>query len=238
MAKHLGTELNACPCYWPRKKGKVERPFNYIEEQFIKGNTFSGMDELNRRGKAFIDEWCEEKHTTTRRIPTSTICWKKNNCCSHCQSFIIQPAKCKNVLSARTVSLVSTAISTVSLLNMKNRFIQNNIWVQNRAFWHQRKPYYALEASDRKYDVVADPDHYKPIAKKVSPKAWYSTDGSGLSWKWPTSGFWRRRRVRGAGGSPAGGLGILVWICLVLGAPGAEAFLFRPSRRAGGGLKI
>lgn len=22
MAAHLGTELNACPCYWPRKKGK------------------------------------------------------------------------------------------------------------------------------------------------------------------------------------------------------------------------
>lgn len=23
LARHLGTELNACPCYWPRKKGKV-----------------------------------------------------------------------------------------------------------------------------------------------------------------------------------------------------------------------
>ena len=22
LAKHLGTELNACPCYWPRKKGR------------------------------------------------------------------------------------------------------------------------------------------------------------------------------------------------------------------------
>ena len=25
MALHLGVELNACPCYWPRKKGKIER---------------------------------------------------------------------------------------------------------------------------------------------------------------------------------------------------------------------
>jgi transposase len=31
LAKHLGTELNACPYYWPRKKGKIERPFKYIE---------------------------------------------------------------------------------------------------------------------------------------------------------------------------------------------------------------
>lgn len=22
LAKHLGTELNACPCYWPRKKAR------------------------------------------------------------------------------------------------------------------------------------------------------------------------------------------------------------------------
>lgn len=69
LAAHLGTELNACPCYWPRKKGKIEKPFQYIAEQFIKGNTFTGMEELNRRGKNFINEWNQEKHTTTGRIP-------------------------------------------------------------------------------------------------------------------------------------------------------------------------
>ena len=69
LAKHLGTELNACPCYWPRKKGKIESPFKYIEEQFIKGNTFATMEELNRRGKEFINKWCDEVHGTTKRIP-------------------------------------------------------------------------------------------------------------------------------------------------------------------------
>ena len=69
LAKHLGTELNACPCYWPRKKGKIESPFKYIENQFIKGNDFANMEELNRRLKKNIDEWCNETHTTTRRIP-------------------------------------------------------------------------------------------------------------------------------------------------------------------------
>lgn len=69
MAKHLGTELNACPCYWPRKKGKVESPFKYILEQFVKGNTFATMEEVNRRGKEFVNEWCNEVHGTTKRIP-------------------------------------------------------------------------------------------------------------------------------------------------------------------------
>lgn len=69
LAKHLGTELNACPCYWPRKKGKVERPFQYIEEQFIKGSVFNSMEDLNRKGKLFIEEWNNKKHTTTQRVP-------------------------------------------------------------------------------------------------------------------------------------------------------------------------
>ena len=69
LAKHLGTELNACNCYWPRTKGKIERPFDYIEEQFIKGSRFESMEQLNRLGKEFINDWCKEIHGTTKRIP-------------------------------------------------------------------------------------------------------------------------------------------------------------------------
>lgn len=69
LAAHLGTEFNACNCYWPRTKGKIEKPFQYIEEQFIKGNTFSSMEELNKRGKGFIRDWNGVMHKTTRRIP-------------------------------------------------------------------------------------------------------------------------------------------------------------------------
>lgn len=69
LARHLGTELNACNCYWPRTKGKVEKPFQYIKEQFIKGNRFTSMEDLNKRGKEFINRWNSKMHTTTRRIP-------------------------------------------------------------------------------------------------------------------------------------------------------------------------
>jgi transposase len=69
MATHLGTELNACNPYRARTKGKVEKPFQYIEEQFIKGNSFLSMEELNNKGKAFMKEWCKVKHSTTQRIP-------------------------------------------------------------------------------------------------------------------------------------------------------------------------
>ncbi len=69
LTRHLGTDLNACNCYWPRTKGKVEKPYQYIEEQFIKGNRFSSMEDLNTKGKEFMNRWNSKMHTTTRRVP-------------------------------------------------------------------------------------------------------------------------------------------------------------------------
>lgn len=69
VAKHLGTELNACNCYWPRTKGKIEKPYQYIEEQFVKGNRFTDMEHLNCEAKKFMNQWCDEVHGTTNRVP-------------------------------------------------------------------------------------------------------------------------------------------------------------------------
>jgi hypothetical protein len=66
---HIGTELNACQPYRARTKGKIEKPYQYIEEQFIKGSSFDSMEELNEEGKSFIAQWNEEVHGTTKRIP-------------------------------------------------------------------------------------------------------------------------------------------------------------------------
>lgn len=55
----------ACQTYWPRTKGKVERPFYYIEQHFIKGNEFKSLEDLTQRGQQFIEEWEKEPNKTT-----------------------------------------------------------------------------------------------------------------------------------------------------------------------------
>lgn len=70
LAMHLGTELNACNPYRARTKGKIEKPYQYIEEQFIKGNSYKTMTEFSEKAKAFVREWCNEVHGTTKRIPS------------------------------------------------------------------------------------------------------------------------------------------------------------------------
>lgn len=70
LSTYLGFEFNACNPYRARTKGKIEKPYQYIEEQFIKGNYFDSMTSLNRAAKEFIDKWNNKTHGTTKRIPS------------------------------------------------------------------------------------------------------------------------------------------------------------------------
>lgn len=68
LGSYLGVSLNACNPYRARTKGKVERPFRHIEEQFVKGNNFNSMTALNEAADIFIEEYNSSKHSTTLRI--------------------------------------------------------------------------------------------------------------------------------------------------------------------------
>jgi len=170
LAKHLGTELNACPCYWPRKKGKVESPFKYIENQFIRGRNFENMEELNRRGKQFIDDWCNEKHGTTRRIPN--------------QHYLLDEKALLLPLPAaryRYKAMQTRKISPDSFVNINSnkysvpvkyvgKSVQFRIVYGFRIELYDAKGNFILsfEQTDKKHQTVSDPEHYEPVAPKVS----------------------------------------------------------------------
>ena len=170
LAKHLGTDLNACPYYWPRKKGKIENPFNYIEQQFVKGNKFATMEELNRAGKKFVDDWCNKTHGTTRRIPN--------------QHYLLEEKKTLLPLPKsrfRTHELKKRKISPDSFISIDankysvpvkyvDKYLQYRIVYGFRIEIYDMKGTFILktEASDKKYDIRVDEEHYSDIATPVS----------------------------------------------------------------------
>lgn len=170
LAKHLGTELNACPCYWPRKKGKVERPFNYIEEQFIKGNTFASMEDLNRRVKKQVDAWCDEKHTTTQRIPN--------------QHYLLEEKATLSPLPSirfRTKEMLTRKISPDSFININsNKYSLPVTYVGKTVqfriiygFWIEvydgkGNLITSFEEAQKRHSTFSKPEHYEAIAPKVS----------------------------------------------------------------------
>lgn len=170
MAKHLGTELNACPCYWPRKKGKVERPFNFIEEQFIKGNTFATMEELNHRGKKFVDEWCNETHTTTKRIPNQHYLLEEIQVLQPLPSFHyrMKPLD-KRIISSDSFININANKYSVPVKYVGKTLKYRVIYGFRIEIYDSKENHLLnLEQSEKRYETISNDKHYEAIAKKVS----------------------------------------------------------------------
>jgi transposase len=67
---HYAVQPVACRPYWPRTKGKVERPFYYLEEQFLKGRAWPSFADLDTALTRFIAEDLDVRvHHTTQERP-------------------------------------------------------------------------------------------------------------------------------------------------------------------------
>lgn len=55
----------------PWSKGKVEKPFDYLENHFIAGNEFEDFSDLQRRLQTFTEETNALVHGSTKKVPKS-----------------------------------------------------------------------------------------------------------------------------------------------------------------------
>ena len=78
LAKHYGFQPRACRPYRAKTKGKVERPFSYIRQDFFLARTFRNLEDLN----AQLDEWLAtvanvRVHGTTQRVVAEAFAAEK-----------------------------------------------------------------------------------------------------------------------------------------------------------------
>ena len=78
----------ACKAYRPKTKGKVERPFRYIREDFFLGRTFKNMEDLNQQFTTWRNEVANaRKHATTGRFISEAVAEE----CSALTALPLQP---------------------------------------------------------------------------------------------------------------------------------------------------
>jgi hypothetical protein len=69
LARHFGFQPKACRPYRAKTKGKVERPFRYIREDFYLARSFRNLDDLNTQLRHWLDTVANPRtHATTRRV--------------------------------------------------------------------------------------------------------------------------------------------------------------------------
>lgn len=68
FSKFYGFTPYAAKVGHKERKGKVERPFFYIEEDFLRGTVFDSLADLNEKARRWLDTVANvRKHTTTKR---------------------------------------------------------------------------------------------------------------------------------------------------------------------------
>lgn len=74
FADHWGFEVVACPPYWPRAKGKVERAVDYIKRSFLEGRSFTDLDDLNAQLRVWLAETASQRrHGTVKERPIDRL---------------------------------------------------------------------------------------------------------------------------------------------------------------------
>lgn len=74
FAEHWAFEIVACPPYWPRAKGKVERAISYIKSSFLEGRSFVDLDDLNAQLEGWLATVANVRvHGTIKRRPVDLL---------------------------------------------------------------------------------------------------------------------------------------------------------------------
>lgn len=77
FARHYGIDPFACRVRDPDRKGKQEKVFRLVQDDFLKGTDFSSWDDLHERCRIWLDDTPGvanlRVHGTTRRIPDNVF---------------------------------------------------------------------------------------------------------------------------------------------------------------------
>ncbi len=74
FAEHWGFQTVACPAYWPRAKGKVERAIQYVKRSFLEGRSFTDLEDLNAQLRVWLADVANVRvHGTTKVRPVDRL---------------------------------------------------------------------------------------------------------------------------------------------------------------------
>ena len=166
FARHYGFQPFACAVRDPDRKGKKEKSFRLIWDDFLKASEFDSLDDLNRQLKIWLDDTPDVAnqriHGTTRLVPNQQWLTEKQ--------FLIQlpdkrfPAYDQSVRVVdddATISIAGTRYTVPSTLASRSvavRLFAEHFEVLDS---HQRIVFsraYVSEADKGK--LIIDPTHY------------------------------------------------------------------------------
>jgi len=172
-ARHYGFEPVACAVRDPDRKGKDEKIFRLIEDDFVKGSEFESWEDLERRCRVWLDQTPGagnlRVHGTTRKVPNEV--WEQEERALLIRlpdaRFAAHEPAIREVDRDSTLSIRSTRYTVPSSLagcSVAVRLFADHFEVLDR---QQRVAFSRRYAPDsQKGTLIIDPSHYETLPRR------------------------------------------------------------------------
>ena len=127
------------------------------------------MEDLNRRGKDFVESWCNETHTTTKRIPNIHYLQEERDLLLPLpdRRYRLKELESRIISPDCYISIGGNKYSVPDIFAAKTMYFR--IIYGFRIELYDRKKNYVmkLEASRNKHEILTNSEHYKNVAPKA-----------------------------------------------------------------------
>jgi transposase len=172
FTRHYGTEPFACRVRDPDRKGKKEKSFRLLEDDFIRGSEFASLDELNERLRSWLDDTPEcgnlRIHGTTRRVPNEAFEQERSLLIRLPENrFPVHEQSVRGVDNDSTLSIRGTVYTVPATL--ANRSVAVNLFAE---YFEVLDPYGRVAFSRRyvpdkdKGRLTIDKTHYANLPRR------------------------------------------------------------------------
>lgn len=166
LCGHYSMKPIACRVRNPRAKGKVERPFFYLEEHFIKGRTFESFEHFCRELTQFEEQVNLEVHQTTGEKPADRFAKEKD---------LLNPLPVGRFISSqetfRHVSWDSLVSFDGNRYSIPSDYAGKNVWVRTSQgryldiYNQEGKLIFRHSLTSKKGVTVLVEEHYAKLRK-------------------------------------------------------------------------
>jgi len=204
---HYRIEPKACRPYRPRTKGKIENPFRYLEEQFIKGNSWDSLEHMQEELTRFEEEDLDVRvHGTTGERAIDRFTREKNLLTQlPAQRFVGVLTETRKVSFDCLISFHSNRYSVPAAYAGKIVWIRVSKGNRLVIFSSRREILAEHELRPGKGAIVMVPEHYELLRQRQGARG-YALLCSHFLARFPDEGKFLQRMVAQHHISPAGPL--------------------------------
>ncbi|MGI6285054.1 IS21 family transposase [Neomoorella humiferrea] len=122
-----GIQPSACENYRPRTKGKVERPFYYVQEHLLRGLEVADLNEFATKLREFQDSYNKRPHSSLGRPPEEMFAEEKDH---FLKIPAVEPALLQHK-EPRKVSNDGYISHDGNLYPVPLRYCARRVWIEN-----------------------------------------------------------------------------------------------------------